>query len=70
MERVVYFSKVSMDSEEVYNLVENYELRFEITRNILSMVQHNFEFIHEFPYITEEGEKGINKVSYVLSIKR
>ena len=69
MEREVYFSKVSMDSEEVYNLVENYELRFEITRNILSMVQHNFEFIHEFPYITEEGEKGINKVSYVLSIK-
>ena len=58
MERVVYFSKVSMNSEEVYDLVENYELRFEITRNILSMIEHDFEFVKEFPYITEEGEKG------------
>lgn len=69
MERVVYFSKVSMNSEEAYHLVENYELRFEITRNILSMVKPDFEFKREFPYTTEEGEKGINQVSYVLSIK-
>ena len=69
MESVVYFSKVSMNSEEAYNLVENYELRFEITRNILAVVQHDFDFVHEIPYITEEGEKRISKISYVLSIK-
>ena len=48
MERVVYFSKVSMDSEEVYNLVENYELRFEIKSNNIYQVPQQFELIHDF----------------------
>ncbi len=69
MERMVYFSKISMNSLEVYDLVENYELRFEITKNILSMLQHHMEFIKEIPYITEEGEKAVNTISYVLRIK-
>lgn len=69
MERTVFFSKVSMNSSEVYNLVENYGIRFEITRNILSMVKHDFEFVDEYTYFTEEGEKGIGTISYALSIK-
>lgn len=69
MERTVYFSKVSLNSSEVYSLVDNYELRFEITRNILYMVKHDFRFVEKYTYLTEEGEKGIGTISYALSIK-
>lgn len=69
MERTIYFSKVSLDSSNVYDLIENYELRFEITRNILSMIKHGFKFEEEYPYFTEDGEKKVSKISYVLSIK-
>ena len=68
-ERVVYFSKVSLNSLEAYQLVENYELRFQITRDILSMVNHDFVFSDVYTYLTEEGERGVGTVSYALSIK-
>lgn len=64
-----FFSKVSMNSSEVYNLAENYELRYEITRNILEMVKHGFEFVDSYSYYTEKGEPGSETVSFEVSIK-
>lgn len=69
MDRTVYFSKVSLNSEDVYNLVEDYEMRFEITRNILSMIRHEYKFSEKNTYFTEEGEKREETVSYAISIK-
>lgn len=70
MERRVYFSKVSMNSSEVYSLVENYDLRYEVTRNILAMIKHEFVFSEEQTYITEEGEIRRETVSFEVAIKK
>ena len=69
MQRTIFFSKVSMDSQEVYNLVEDYKIRFEITRNIISMLKHDFYFEDENMYFTDDGEKHIGLITYSLSIK-
>lgn len=69
MERTVFFSKVSLNSQEVFDLVENYDTRFKITGDILCMIKHDYTFVDEYAYIKEDGNEGEGKITYVLSIK-
>lgn len=69
MSRNMYFSKVSLDSKEVYDLVDNYELRFKYTNDILLMLKHGAKYTGESTYIDEDGEEHTNRITYTLSVR-
>ena len=69
MSRTLYFSKVSLDSQEVFKLVDNYEYRYKLTSDIISMLKPDIEFIDPYSYIDEDGEVHSGEVKYTLSIK-
>lgn len=69
MTKTLYFSKVSLDSQDVYDLVDDYDLRFKITNDILLMLKHGTEFSDEYSYVDEDNEVHIEPVTYKLSIR-
>ncbi|WP_044916156.1 hypothetical protein [Butyrivibrio sp. WCE2006] len=69
MNRTVYFSKVSLNSQDVYDLVDNYDLRYKITGDILYMLKHDSEFYDEYSYVDDDGERHEGEIKYTLSIK-
>lgn len=68
MARTIYFSKVSLDSQEVYEIVDNNAFRYSIVNNILAMLGKNYEYTEDYEYVDDEGEKHNGNVKYVLNV--
>jgi hypothetical protein len=68
--KTVYYSKVNLNSQEAYELVKNYELRYTITNDILQMLKHDYIFEDTYTYFSEDGEQKEGKIVYSLSIDR
>ena len=69
MNRTLYFSKVSLDSQEVYDLVDNYDFRYKLTNDIIYMLKHNSELVVPYSYTDEDGEAHSGEIKYTLSIQ-
>ena len=67
-DRTVYFSKVNMDSSDVYRLATNRELIFEVTNNMIRGFLDGFRFIDKSIFKSEEGELKEQIVNYALTV--
>lgn len=69
MTRTLYFSKISLNSQEVYELEDNYELRYKLTNDILYMLKHDSSYVASYTYTDDDGNEHTGDITYNLSIK-
>lgn len=69
MSITLYFSKVSLNTSEVFELVDDYSIRFKITNDIIRMLKNGYSFSDLIVYEDDDGNKYETMVKYTLSIK-
>ncbi len=68
MTRTLYFSKVSLNSQDVYDLYQDYDIRYSITVDILHMLKNGARYIDSDIYVDEDGIEHTREIIYILSI--
>lgn len=69
MTRTLYFSKISLNSQEVYELEDNYEFRFKLTNDIFYMLKHDSSYVDSYIYTDDDNNEHTGNIIYNLSIK-
>lgn len=70
MSRAVYFSKVSLNTIELYDfLEEGNNTRIKVTLDILSSIKHEFIFYDTKSYFTDSGDLNTEQIEYSISIR-
>lgn len=67
-EQYVYFSKVSLDSTNVYNIQKDPDQYIVVANSIFSALNSDLSYTDSRIYIDSNGESGIEEVNYSIKI--